>query len=124
MWPDPPVYFHFLDRELGRSIDFNITPGTAEQIVKHLLLGTTAELYSGLSLAWESPSMTGPFLDFFLLLEQARAIQVVSNHPTMDEFLASRISLYHHDAARYPMYFDPQAQQASRLIGPIQFKST
>ncbi len=124
MWCDPPLYLHFFDRELGRSVGYELTPDKAEFLIKRLLLGTTSSFYLGLSLAWESPSMTGRFLDLFLLLEQSKAIELVSNHPTIDEFLESRFALYQHDAGRYPMYFDHLVQSKARVIVPTQIKSS
>src|SRR5688500_9080756 len=105
MWWDPPLYLHFFDRELGRAVGFNLTPALAESILKRLLLGTTSRFYFGLSPAWESPAMADEMLDLYSLLERAKAIDLVSNYATIDEFLESRLPLYRHDATRYPMYF-------------------
>jgi nucleoside phosphorylase len=119
---DPPLYLHFLDRELGRSVGFTLTPRVADEAMKILLLGTASRLYSGLSLAWESPGIAGPSAALFSAAVGSGALDLVSHHSTVSEFLESREELYRHDVMRYPMYFGAQSARAG--LGPTQFKGT
>ena len=121
---DRPLYLHLLDRELGRSVGFCATERLVESTIKCLLLGTTSRLYAGLSLAWESSAMTGLFPNLLSLLVQMRTLDLVSNHPTLDEFLATRFSLYDHDAPRYQMYFSDRERGARETLIPTSFKPT
>lgn len=124
MWWDRPLYLHLLDRELGQSVGLCITDRLAESTIKCLLLGTTSRLYSGLSLAWENPAMTGLFPEFLSLLVQMRVLDLVSNHTTLDEFIATRFSLYDHDTERYPMYFSDRERKVRETLIPTSFKLT
>ena len=123
MSSDSPLYLHFLDRELGRSVDFHISPESAEHIVKCLLIGTTSRLYCGLSLAWESHAIQRDFALFLPTLLNARSVDLVSHHSTLGEFMASRESLYRHDQTRYPMYFE-RHRGANLAFRPTHFKSS
>ena len=113
---DRPVYLHFLDRELGESVQYSIDAGVAESVLRVLLVGTSSWLYAGLSLLWESPAASEEFRAFAVLLADSGAFGVVTSHPTVDDFLASRQRLYVHDAARYPMYF--RGTGARNLLKP------
>ena len=124
MWWDRPLYLHFLDRELGQSIGLSINESVAETAVKCLLIGTTSRLYSGLSLAWESPAMTGALPALLSVLLETRVLDLVSNHTTLDEFLATRVSLYEHDAQRYPMYFNDRERKVRQTLVPTSYKPT
>ena len=124
MWWDGPLYLHFLDRELGQSVGLRITEHVAKSAIKCLLIGTTSRLYSGLSLVWENPAMTGSLPEFLSVLVQIRVLDLVSNHHTLDEFLATRVSLYRHDAPRYPMYFNDRERKAKGTLVPTSYKPT
>ena len=121
---DCPLYLHLLDRELGRSVGFSATERLVESTIKCLLLGTTSHLYTGISLAWENSAMTGLFPDLLSLLVQTGTLDLVSSHTTLDEFLATRLSLYHHDAQRYQMYFNDKERKAREAFIPTEFKPT
>jgi hypothetical protein len=97
---------HFLDRELGESVQWTIGSEAAEEIFRVLLVGTSSWLYAGMSLLWESPAASGDLRALVDLLVESEILGVLSSHPTPDEFLASRQRLYASDQARYPMYFN------------------
>ncbi len=124
MWEERPLYLHLLDRELGQSVGFRATEHLVESTIKCLLLGSTSHLYAGLSLAWESPAMTGPFPEFLSLLIRTEILDLVSNHVTLNEFLATRLSLYRHDVHRYQMYFNDRERKARESLIPTEFKPT
>jgi nucleoside phosphorylase len=124
MWHDRPLYFHFLDRELSETLRVQLSQQKLEMILKCLMLATTSKCYSALSTGWENPSLTSDVNDFFLLLVQLNILDLVSNHPTVDEFLASRETLYRHDAARYPMYFDRAVRDQRLLLRPTLLKQS
>jgi hypothetical protein len=51
---DVPLFLHFLDPELGRSVGYRASNESCEDILKCVLLGTTSDLYCGVSQIWES----------------------------------------------------------------------
>jgi len=73
--------------------------------VRVLTLGTAAPLYAGLSLAWEHPSVDASLQSLLGVLIRHQQLDLVSGHPVLDEFLASRGPMYAHDRARYGHYF-------------------
>jgi hypothetical protein len=120
---DLPLFLHFLDRELGDAANFHLSARSAETLIKTLLLGTTARLYCGLSLVWEHPAAAFGNLGLFRALLEHDLLDVVSNHETVDAFLASRMPLYAHDIDRYPMYRSPDREWQS-ILSPTQFKES
>ena len=122
MCADRPLYLHFLDRELGKSVGVDIENSKAELIVKCLLLGTTSQLCAGLSIIWESSAMYDLFPQFLSNLVQTETLDLISNHKSLDEFLATRIALYSHDSKRYPMYFDDREMKIRQTFVPTSYK--
>jgi nucleoside phosphorylase len=114
---DRPLYLHFLDRELGESVDGILNTGRLEAWLKCLLVGTACRFYCGLSLPWESPAAQGDALRLVEHLVAVGTLDTITNHASLDEFLASRQTLYAHDVARYPKYF---ALQEPLFIKPTR----
>lgn len=100
-----PLYLHFLDRELGEAVGRRLSPEQLEAVVRVLALGTAAPLYTGLSLAWEHPSIDASLQSLLSVLIRYHQLDLVSSHPVLDEFLASRGPMYEHDRERYGHYF-------------------
>ena len=102
------VYLHFLDRELGESVGYQATAAEVQTSLHLLTLVAGASLNCGTSLLFESPAIySSPGLfRFCQLLLSSDWLQLLSSHPTINEFLESRAQLYQHDRFRYPMYFD------------------
>ena len=99
------LYLHFLDRELCYSVKKELSPDLTESIIKHILIFTVSPLYCGLSLAWESTGIHKFTREIIKELVERDILDLISNYPTVDEFIASRQSIYEHDHLRYPMYF-------------------
>lgn len=107
-----PVYLHFFDRELWESVGAIPSGETVANSLRVLLLGCDAPLYCGLSLLWENPIIRespGSISRFILGLLEVGAIEAVSQHPTIEEFVESRRELYKHDQARYPLYYETKS---------------
>jgi nucleoside phosphorylase len=119
-----PLFLHFLNRELAESVGVTFTPASAETIVKTLLLASTAWLYTGLSVLWESPATEGSFLRFVGSLIAQDSLDVLSNVKSQGEFLTSRQARYGFDRQRYPMYFVPHQTRARAVLAPSHVKST
>lgn len=122
-----PIYLHFLDRELTQSIGVTLRPETAQAAVRAMLLSSEAPLYAGISIIWESPSLQGQCGDtegMLLDLITAGSLEIISQHSTTDEFLASRQTLYAHDAQRYPMYFGSVERRPLAKLNPQHVKRT
>ena len=76
--PDVPLYLHFLDRELGRSINSTVAPETSERIIKYLLVATNSPLYCGLSLLWESLGIDASVAQLCRVLIRSGVLNTVS----------------------------------------------
>lgn len=114
-----PVYLHFLDRELWESTGVRPQNATLQSVLKALLLGTDVQLYCGLSLVWENPAIrtASDFVSPTILkLIEIGAIDLISQHPSLEEFVETRRELYRHDTERYPLYFQRKGGFSS--IGP------
>jgi nucleoside phosphorylase len=101
----PPIYLHFLDRELGDAFEFALDLPTAERALATLALGTMSQLVCSLSALTENEGLHGGE-GMVSDLTTVGALIPRSTHPTFAEFLESRWTLYEHDKPRYPMYFD------------------
>lgn len=106
-----PVYLHFFDRELWESVGVAPSRDVIARSLRVLLLGCDVPLYCGLSLLWENPALrVSPTTinPFVLKLVETGAIEAVSQHPTLEEFVETRKELYKHDRERYPLYFEAE----------------
>jgi hypothetical protein len=122
MWVDPPLYLHFLDRELSRSIGASPLPQLVHDVLHVLLFGTSARLYCGVSLVWESEHLAPDTLALCGTLIADDLLDLVSHHPTLGEFLDSRRILYAHDSHRYPKYFDATVPRPFLPLVPTIYK--
>ncbi|MGY4155654.1 nucleoside phosphorylase [Bradyrhizobium sp. USDA 4461] len=105
---DQPIYLHFLDRELWESLRLKPDRDVIARSLRVLLLGCDEPLYCGLSLLWENPALrdsSSSITKFVLKLVECGAIEAVSQHPTVEEFIETRRELYNHDRSRYPLYY-------------------
>lgn len=127
-WVPFPLYLHFLDRELGRSVGYTLTAVAAESILKCLLLGTSSRFYCSLSHIWESPAVsdddTATTREIISLLVERGTLDVVSHHATVEEFLETRRALYAHDRSRYWMYFESEPARQSLSATATNFKTS
>lgn len=101
----PPIYLHFLDRELGNAFEFALGLPLAERVLGTLALGTMSPLVCSLSALLENDGLRGGE-GMVSDLVAADVIVPRSTHESFAEFLESRRVLYEHDRARYPLYFD------------------
>eukprot|EP01034_Spumella_vulgaris_P030452 gene30454-37670_t len=111
------VYLHFLDRELGESVDCQASAVEVQRSLHLLALVAGASLNCGTSLLFENPAInSSPSLfRFFNLLLSSEQLDLLSSHPTIPEFLESRAQLYEHDRLRYPMYFEKNPPMPDRV---------
>lgn len=114
-----PIYLHFLDRELGNSVDFALSAPGLDRLLGLLILGTTSNLYCGLSLLWENPATTTTLSSLVKGLVETDQLDLVSHHATLDEFIDTRRRLYRHDQQRYAGYFADAGQDR---LGPTLTK--
>jgi nucleoside phosphorylase len=103
--PERSLYLYFLDRELGDAVGYRLDPLVARHAVQTLTIATNARLVCGLSLLYENDNLDPPAIGFFGQLLEAGVLDTISHYPSYAEFLASRVTLYRHDAERYPAYF-------------------
>lgn len=102
--PPPPIYLHFLDRELGEAFEFELRPDLARRALLTLALGTASPLVCSASALFENDGLRGSER-LIADLAAAEALIPKTTHATLDEFLETRRELYVHDQARYPRYF-------------------
>ncbi|GIF55261.1 5'-methylthioadenosine/S-adenosylhomocysteine nucleosidase family protein [Asanoa iriomotensis] len=117
-----PLYLHFLDRELVEAAGAELQPSTLERSLAALTLGTDAGLYCGISVIWEHTLLSDASRRILAMLVAGGAIRPISYSATVEEFFESRIQLYRHDAARYPLYFH-NGIDAVRSILPTDYKA-
>jgi nucleoside phosphorylase len=112
----PPIYLHFLDRELGNAFEFALALPLAERVLGTLALGTMSPLVCSLSALLENDGLRGGE-GMVSDLVAADVIVPRTTHASIAEFLESRRVLYEHDRARYPIYF---ADAPIGALGDIQ----
>lgn len=108
-----PIYLHFFNRELLRSLDVKEDIRyihDLEKTFKVLILSNTGKLYSGISLLWENYEFIKPTFFILAKLLEHKHLELISDMPTLGEFIASRQELYKFDSLRYPMYFEEQRE--------------
>jgi TIR domain len=108
-----PIYLHFFNRELLRSLDVkeeSVDIHNLEKNFKVLVLSNTGKLYSGISLLWENYEFLNPAFFILAKLLEYQHLELISDMPTLDEFIASRQELYKFDFKRYPMYFNEEEE--------------
>lgn len=113
----PPIYLHFLDRELGDAFEFALSLATAQRAFAALSLGTACPLACSMSNLFENDGLrrgVGMVED----LVRADVLLPHSTHSTSTEFLESRRTMYEHDQARYPRYFGSTPLGALAKIEP------
>ncbi|MFZ2050421.1 MAG: hypothetical protein WAU69_05755 [Solirubrobacteraceae bacterium] len=103
VWP-PPIYLHFLDRELGDAFEFKLDLPSAQRALAILTLGTASQLFCSISALLENEGLTGG-IGMIQDLVGADVLLPQSTHATLSEFLESRRTMYEHDRGRYPLYF-------------------
>src|SRR5689334_6679022 len=92
----PPIFLHYLDRELASGVRFRPTARSVESITRCLLVGTTSQLYCALSLVWERPTRTGDITDLVSELVSLKHLDLFSRFHTLDGFLESKQRTYAH----------------------------
>ena len=100
-----PLYIHFLNREMARSVNFQFKDIEIDRILKVILLSTSDPLYSSFAFIWEHSHILPRTTKTLSLLSKQKQLELVSNFATINEFISSCQSLYKYDADRYPMYF-------------------
>jgi nucleoside phosphorylase len=126
--PDRSLYLYFLDRELGDAVRYQLNPALARHAAQVLVATTNSRLIFGVSLLYENSNLDRRTVEFYVDLLNAGAVDVVSHYPTYEEFKASRVAMYQHDAARYPAYFSesdlpvvtPTVQKAGGTTAKIE----
>ena len=113
----PPIYLHFLDRELGEAYEFQLDLARAKPAFAALALGTASTLFCSISAILENPGLGGGEGAITDLVE-AGALVPQSTHATLTEFLESRVVMYEHDRDRYPRYFGDEPLGSLESIEP------
>lgn len=108
---NPPVYLHYLDRELNYALRGSVDGQQAQMVTRRLILGTDSRLYCGLSAIYENDGLQQAQLRDLEDLLASGELDAVSHQDSRDEFLEQRQILYRHDAVRYPRYFTDEAER-------------
>ena len=115
-----PIFLHFLNRELLRSLDIKSLTGV-DKILKILTLVTTSKLFAGLGIIIEGEDLLKNGKWILLKLLKNNQIELISDRPTLDESIYVRQLLYESDAKRYKCYFEPSAFTLS--LAPTVYKT-
>jgi len=100
----PPIYLHFLNRELLRGLALSVEDVPVMATLAALLTCASERLFSSLAFIWEA-SFVPQFLQIVGAAHRAGELTVVSSLPTPEEYLYSAQKHYSYDQNRYPMYF-------------------
>jgi nucleoside phosphorylase len=119
----PPIYLHFLDRELGDAFEFTLDLPRAQRALATLTLGTASLLYCSLSALLENPALAAD-VGMITDLVHEKVLVPRSTHATMSEFLESRRVMYEHDQDRYPLYFGTPLGELDQLQPRLDAGST
>lgn len=104
-WP-ANIYLHFLDRELRLSVG---SSPTESDILFGIFTATClapGRLFCAYSHLWESAALLADGMSLLETMVSSGVLVPASDYLSADEFLASRQTLYEHDARRYPFYFE------------------
>lgn len=105
-WPYlGPVYLHFLNRELRRSVGRTVYPGV-ESALLFASLATTGTLFAPLSAVIEDyTDASAGQLAICRTLAESGHLQLVSDSANLSDFVEAKRRLYKFDARRYGVYF-------------------
>jgi nucleoside phosphorylase len=106
-----PVYLHFLNRELARSVEQELTLEQYGHYILLAMIATDTTLLSSIAFVWESGILGSELGSVVADLITADHLMLVSEFATLNEFVSSSQALYRHDRSRYPMYFDEPGQK-------------
>ena len=112
------IYLNYLDRELGRSVGFELASELAASITDVILLCSFEQLYCGLALLSEQPAVAGNW-HYFEQLVRTEVVEPITSYPSIEEFFAVKREEYRHDRNRYPAYFD---DSRARDFSSLPFK--
>lgn len=119
----PPIYLHFLDRELGDAFEFALDLDQAQRAMSALAMGTMSLLTCSVSALFENEGLRGGE-GMVADLVAAEVLLPQSTHATSFEFLESRKAMYEHDQARYPLYFGKQVPEVLESLEPRQVEGS
>lgn len=104
---DNNIYLHFFDRELRNSISrhLNFSDTQAQKVIATALLMSDLPLYVSFSHMYESIEYFPKAISMAFDYEKLGLLRMLTNMRNIDEFLASRRSLYDFDKSRYLNYF-------------------
>lgn len=104
---DNNIYLHFFDRELRNSISrhLNFSDTQAQKVIATALLMSDLPLYVSFSHMYESIEYFPEAISMAFDYEKLGLLRMLTNMRNIDEFLASRRSLYDFDKSRYLNYF-------------------
>jgi len=101
-----PIYFHFLNRELLRSLNVTFKDIPLKDILRILLISTTEQFLSSIAFIWESSRYLGNAVRILEGLYRGKHLTPISQFATVDEFMSFCQTVYSYDSKRYPMYFN------------------
>lgn len=101
-----PIFLHFLNRELLRSLNIESLRGV-DNILKILTLVTASKLFTGLGIIIEGEDLLKDGKWLLLKLLKSDQLELISDRPTLDESIYIRQVLYESDSKRYTCYFKP-----------------
>ena len=104
---DNYIYLHFFDRELRNSIgaNLNISDSQAQRVLTTALFMSDFPLYVSFSHMYETFEIFPKAIRMAFIYEKLGLLKMLTNMRNIDEFLASRRSLYNFDKGRYLNYF-------------------
>ena len=112
LFSEESIYLHFLDRELRNSLSNNLyfNDRIAEKVLCISLLMTSLPNYISYSHTYESLDLLPNTIQKLFICEKFGWIVMLTSNRSLDEFIATRKSLYSFDKNRYLNYFDSETE--------------
>ena len=117
-----PVYLHFANREIYRSVDKTFSPPVVARDVALTAMLTEQPLVCSLGVFWESRVLEASYGSVAKILLERHELDLVSEYATLDGFLRSAEQMYTRDRQRYGVYFE-KYPQGVELMTPSLVKS-
>ena len=115
------VFFHFLNRELQRTLSAPVRPAAAAKVILAILTCTRGPHFTTMSFLMEGGLGMAPEMGFLGTLINRQMLDVISDSMTLEEHVLSHRRQYSHDESRYPEYFD-EKHLARVTFHPTKFK--
>lgn len=113
-----PIYLHFLDRELRRSVSSTLNDDEMKNLIFYSSLCTNDYMYLSLSLIYENINEFPKSINFLINYDKLKNVVFLSSQASSIEFLYHKREQYKHVKLRYARYFNENEITISNIQTP------